>query len=77
MIEELNRERLGFRELECNTGEFKFKLGIIDFLTVYNKAKYFENEIKSKVHRVDKKDISAIDSKTYQERFIEFMRNNM
>ena len=58
-------ENLGYRDIKSNCGNYRFKLGIIDFLTLYNTSKYFENELKQKLHGVDKMEISAIDSKSY------------
>ena len=63
----------GYMLGESPDGKFKYKIAIIDFLTKYSNLKLLENEFKSKVHRVDKMAISAIDQDNYQERFIKFM----
>ena len=54
-----------------------FKIAIIDFLTVYNLAKDVESRLKSKISNVDPREISATDATTYQERFIQFIQNNL
>ena len=46
-------------------GKYKYKIAIIDFLTKFSNLKLLENEFKSKVHRVDKMAISAIDQDNY------------
>ena len=46
---------------------------MIDFLTLYNNLKYMENQIKSTIHGIDSKEVSATDPTTYKERFDEFM----
>jgi hypothetical protein len=33
----------GFADIESISGDYRYKIGIIDFLTNYNKAKYLEN----------------------------------
>jgi len=43
----------GFLEVESEDGKFRYKIGIIDFLTKFSNFKMLENEIKSKVHGVD------------------------
>ena len=42
----LEKSNLGYRDIISNCGKYRFKLGIIDFLTLYNTSKFFENEIK-------------------------------
>ena len=72
-----DRDKLdGFDDFESQNPDFRLKIGIIDFLTKYNKQKLFENEFKSRMFRVKQEDISAIDSLRYQKRFIEFMKTN-
>ena len=61
----LQTQSKGFRDLKSTQGDYRFKLGIIDFLTLYDTSKYLENEFKSKFNNVDKMEISAIDSKSY------------
>ena len=55
----------------------KYKVGVIDFLTKYTSLKLLENEIVSTIGQVDRRDVSAIDEDTYQDRFIKFMKENM
>ena len=50
----------GFTDIESTDGSMRYKIGIIDFLTNYNSAKYLENQMKSKYHHVDQLQISAI-----------------
>ena len=64
----------GFKILQSRDGSTFYKIGIIDFLTLYDNIKFMENQIKSKIHRVDKKEVSATDPATYKERFDEFMQ---
>ena len=63
----------GFAEIESIDGQFRFKMGIIDFLSEYSASKYFENQFKSRLHNVDSRMVSAIDEVNYQRRFVEFM----
>ena len=51
----------GFAIYESEDKKFTYKIGIIDFLTKYTKLKLIENEVKSKINKVDKMEISAID----------------
>lgn len=67
----------GFADIESSCGNYRYKLGVIDFLTTYNYAKYLENQVKSTISQVDRTQISAIDEKTYQSRFIKFMRDHI
>lgn len=39
--------------------------------------KLFENVLIARIHNVDSKEISAVDQDTYQQRFIEFMREHL
>ena len=57
--------RKGFAELESIDGQYRFKFGIIDFLSEYNATKYFENKLKSRLHNIDSRLISAVDEGTY------------
>jgi len=43
----------GYAEIESLDGTFRFKVGIIDFLTEYDNKKYLENVFKSTIHHVD------------------------
>ena len=51
----------GYADIESVHGEYRFKIGIIDFLTKYNKFKYIENQTKAAFNQVDSKQVSAID----------------
>ena len=64
----------GYAILESKDGFERYKIGVIDFLTKYTKLKLLENEIVSTIGQVDRKDVSAIDQDTYQERFIQYIR---
>ena len=55
----------GFMIADSLDGKYKYKIAIIDFLTKFSNLKLLENEFKSKVHRVDKMAISAIDQDNY------------
>ena len=46
-------QQKGFADLESISGDYRYKIGIIDFLTNYSNVKYFENQLKSKYHHVD------------------------
>ena len=66
----------GYADIESVSGDFRYKIGIIDFLTNYNSSKYLENQFKSKIHHVERSSVSAIDSSSYQKRFVKFMSDN-
>lgn len=51
----------GFLDIESSDGQFRYKIGLIDFLTKYSNIKMLENEYKAIRHGVDKNEISAID----------------
>lgn len=58
------------RQTEANTweskdGQFKYKLGIIDFLTEYNAAKKIENTFNNVVYWKERQDLSCQDPETY------------
>ena len=57
----LKLEYQGFLDLMSIDGKLRYKIGIIDFLTKYDRIKLLENEFKSKFHRVEKIHVSAID----------------
>jgi hypothetical protein len=64
----------GYFDLISNDDNMvRYKIGIIDFLTNYDNSKFVENQLKSKVGRVNSNQISAIDAVSYQQRFIKFM----
>lgn len=59
----------GFLNLESNCGQFRYKIGLIDFLTKYNNLKMIENQLKASINNVDQIEVSAIDQDRYCERF--------
>jgi hypothetical protein len=64
----------GYTDLiDSSDDMIRYKIGIIDFLTNYDVSKLVENQLKARVGRVNPNQISAIDSITYQERFIKFI----
>ena len=67
----------GFADIESTCGNYRFKLGVIDFLTSYDYKKYLENQFKSKINNVDSSEISAIDELCYSKRFVTFMRDHL
>jgi len=67
----------GYTDIESLEGEYRYKLGIIDFLTAYGASKYLENRFKSAMHSVESSAISATDEATYQARFIDFLNQNL
>jgi len=67
----------GYADIESLEGEYRYKLGIIDFLTAYGASKYLENRFKSAMHSVDSSAISATDEATYQARFIDFVNGHL
>lgn len=44
---------------ESQDGEYKYKLGIIDFLTEYNAAKKIENTWNNMIHWKERQDLSC------------------
>ena len=44
----------GFLDIESSDGQFRYKIGLIDFLTKYSNIKMLENEYKAIRHGVDK-----------------------
>ena len=66
----------GYADLE-SVGDmrYRYKIGIIDFLTKYNHTKNIENKVKSSLNGVESNQISATDQTTYQERFVKFMQD--
>ncbi|CDW79635.1 phosphatidylinositol phosphate kinase pipk5 [Stylonychia lemnae] len=58
-------------------GEYKYKLGIIDFLTEYNAAKKIEKTWNNIVYWKDRQQVSCQDPETYAERFHEFMKEHL
>jgi len=59
----------GFSNIESSDGQFRYKIGVIDFLTKYSALKYIENEYKAFVNGVGNDEISAIDQDRYHSRF--------
>ena len=56
---------MGYADVESVCKQYRFKIGIIDFLTSYNSAKFLENKVKAKLNNVDSAQISAIDEASY------------
>jgi len=50
----------GYSNIDSIDGRYRFKIGIIDFLTNYNTKKFIENRFKATVAGVDRESISAI-----------------
>jgi len=73
----LSTRQKGYTDIESLEGEYRYKLGLIDFLTAYGASKYLENRFKSAMHSVDSSAISATDEATYQARFIDFLDKNL
>ena len=67
----------GFMNIGSNCGQFRYKIGLIDFLTKYSNLKKFENEFKARKHGVDNIEISAIDQERYFMRFNDYMNDNL
>ena len=55
----------GFCDIESTDGNTRFKLGLIDFLTLYSSKKFIENQVKAKYSGVSSYAISAIDQDRY------------
>lgn len=60
--------------IDADDGIWRYKIGVIDFLTKYSTVKLIENQVKSKLARVDRMSISAIDQVSYKTRFDHFMQ---
>jgi hypothetical protein len=43
----------------------RYKIGVIDFLTLYDNTKMVENKLKATIHGVNEMDVSAIDPERY------------
>ena len=54
-------KKTGFQTIQSTDGQVFYKIGLIDFLTEYDNFKYLENQVKSTLHRVDTKVVSATD----------------
>jgi len=67
----------GYADIESVDGAFRYKIGIIDFLTKYSKFKYIENQTKAAINQVDSMHVSAIDQQSYRLRFVQYMRDNL
>lgn len=68
-----SKTKTGFKVFQSRDGSTFYKIGMIDFLTLYDNIKYMENQIKSTIHGVESNEVSATDPATYKERFDEFM----
>lgn len=66
----------GFLNIKSTTGQYRYKMVTIDFLTKYTTAKLVENKLKSGFNQEDEMKVSAIDQDRYAQRFIDFMIDN-
>lgn len=55
----------GYSEVIGKNPRFKYKIGIIDFLTTFNNIKILENRGKALLYGVDRNTISAINPNDY------------
>lgn len=67
----------GYANVDSIDGKYRFKIGVIDFLTEFDVFKLLENKTKSRLGGVSSLSISAIDQVRYQKRFIKFMEENI
>lgn len=70
-------QRRGYADIESVDGAFRFKIGVIDFLTKYSHLKFIENQTKAAINQVDSLHVSAIDQESYKTRFVQFMKDNL
>ena len=54
------KDNQGHADIVSIEGDFRYKLGIIDFLTKYTGLKFLENKVKATVARVDSIQVSVI-----------------
>ena len=64
-------------QYESKCGRYVYHIAIIDFLTQFNFAKKAERWFKINVKRRNGKQLSALPPEKYQERFVEFMCQNV
>ena len=63
--------------VESTNQEFRYKLGIIDFLTDYNASKKLETTWNNMRHWNKKEEISCQEPPIYGDRFIKFLKENL
>jgi len=56
---------------------FTYRVGIIDFLTDYDNAKYLETKFKEMFTKAKQYEVSCQDAGTYCQRFHKFMAENL
>ena len=66
-------EKKGYFEFDSIDNKFILRMGLIDFLTLYDFQKGIENKLKSSIYQVNSLDVSAVDPTTYQSRFYLFL----
>ena len=64
-------------KFESLNSQFKYRLGIIDFLTDYNTAKKLENKFNNMRYGKDKQAASCQQPDVYAERFIKFLNEKL
>ncbi len=62
---------------ESESGEYLYKIGVIDFLTSYTAVKKLETKLNTVLHWNESEQTSCQDPVAYQERFIKFMRKQL
>lgn len=72
-LNERINKKFGNELLESEDKQKRYRVGVIDFLTSYGTAKYFETQIKGKLSRGDSSEISCQEPGFYQERFVKYM----
>lgn len=65
------------RLITSSDGEYKYRLGIIDFLTAYNTAKKVEKTFNDIISWKDKESASCQEPAIYAERFIKFLQERL
>ena len=58
-------------------GRFKYKIGVIDFLTDYGTMKKVETTYKAMMHWGKRAEVSCVDPVSYQDRFMQYMKDNL
>lgn len=72
-LNERINKKFGNELLESEDKSKKYRVGVIDFLTDYGTAKYFETKVKGTFSRGDTSEISCQEPGFYQERFVKYM----
>ena len=62
---------------ESITSEYKYRFGIIDFLTDYNKIKRMETKVNNVIHWGRYQEISCQEPTVYKDRFINFIKEKL